>query len=511
MLKNVASNWVQLFVTLVVTFILTPFVIDVLGADGYGVWLLIVSLTSYLLLLRGGIPIASLRSFTEQVARNDPAKLNEAVASSLLLYLSIGAVAVLIGGLLFIAFELGFDVPLVWSTQARFAFWLVIGNVALGFIVNLPYNVMEAHEDFPIRNGILITSVLTRLGLTIALLSVKASVLLLALVFFTCLVLELSLGLLVVKRRYPAVRIRLAGVDRTTVRKLLRLSVGVLILLMSIRLAYHTDAVVIGAFLTLDDVSIYSVANSLGMHLVAFIAAISEPILPRATKLKGAGKLDELKVVFLRWSKLAFSFALMAGLYLAFLGPEFLGWWINPTFQVSGGPVLQILIVSFIFLLPAWGVGIRLLMGVGNPTRAALLFLTAAVANLILSIILVGPMDMGIVGVALGTAIPNVLLAIVVLPLACAEAGTRFVQYLKYVAIRPLIGSLPVIGFLYVLKVHVGVSGIVGLAASGFAMVALFAVVWLTFVYRNDPYLDLKTKFFRILRRLRARRRGEKN
>jgi len=331
-------------------------------------------------------------------------------------------------------------------------------------------------------------------------------VLLLALVFFLCLVLELVLGLLVIKRRYPGVHIGLAAADRTTVRKLLRLSVGVLILLMSIRISYHTDAVVIGAFLTMDDVSIYSVANSLGMHLVAFIAAASEPILPRAAALRGEGQRDELKAVFLRWSKLAFSFALMAGLYLVFLGPEFLGWWINPTFQASGGPVLQILIVSFIVLLPAWGVGIRLLMGVGNPTRAAFLFLTAAIANLILSIILVGPLDMGIVGVALGTAIPNVLLALVVLPLACVEAGATLRQYLTYVTVRPVIGALPVMGFLYFLKVQIGVRGIVGLAASGFAMVALFAIVWLAFVYRNDPHLDLTAKLFKIVRRLRKRR-----
>ena len=51
MLRNVGSNWVLTLVTIGATYVLTPFVIHVLGPEGYGTWTLITSMTGYIGLL----------------------------------------------------------------------------------------------------------------------------------------------------------------------------------------------------------------------------------------------------------------------------------------------------------------------------------------------------------------------------------------------------------------------------------------------------------------------------
>jgi len=43
MLRNVGSNWVVALVTVAVTYVLTPFVVHYLGADGYGTWVVITT------------------------------------------------------------------------------------------------------------------------------------------------------------------------------------------------------------------------------------------------------------------------------------------------------------------------------------------------------------------------------------------------------------------------------------------------------------------------------------
>src|SRR5204863_952411 len=107
---------------------------------------------------------------------------------------------------------------------------------------------------------------------------------------------------------------------------------------------------------------------------------------------------------------------------------------------------------------------------------------------------------LGLAGVALGTAIPNVLFALIVLAAACRELGIRVSVYLRYVVVKAALGSVPIGALLLWFKQGIGVEAAPGLAAAGAAMLALFAVIWVVFVYRDDPFVDLSP----LLVRLRA-------
>jgi hypothetical protein len=116
--------------------------------------------------------------------------------------------------------------------------------------------------------------------------------------------------------------------------------------------------------------------------------------------------------------------------------------------------------------------------------------------NVALSIALVGPL--GILGVALGTALPNVVFAGFVLWLCCRELGVGLGRWLGYVAGRATLGALPVLGLGLALKLGLEVRGFLPLFLSGLAMVALFAAVWVLFVYRDDPFVDLRGVLVRL-------------
>ena len=80
--------------TVVVTYVLMPFTLRVLGQDGYGTWLLISSVTGYLNLLMLGVPMASVRQFSMSLASGDERDLNVAVATCALDPATIAVVAV---------------------------------------------------------------------------------------------------------------------------------------------------------------------------------------------------------------------------------------------------------------------------------------------------------------------------------------------------------------------------------------------------------------------------------
>jgi len=498
-LRNVGSNWIVSVVTVVAVYFLTPYSIHKLGDDAYGTWNLIISITGYLGLLVLGVPMASVRYFAQHVARGDVSKLNEAIGSCTMLYLLLGGIALVIGVGLYAFFTLTYHIPAGLHADAQSAFFLMVLFVSVGFIALLPNGILAAHDDFVPRNMVRLWGVLLRLGLTIGLLALRASLTVLAVVQLACMAFDFGLCWLLVRRRYPATRFRLADFDWATTRGIFAFSVYVLILNAGARLSFETDSMVIGGFMDVGSIPFFTVANSFIIYLMEFLVAIAAVVMPTATRLQTQGKTAELRAIFLKWSKIALSLTLAPGLFLIVLGPRFIAWWIDPTFESPAGQVLQILMVSYIIFLPMRGVALPILMGLGKAGVPTIGFLVAGGLNLALSVLLVRPL--GLAGVALGTAIPNVLYAVMIYVQACRELDVSVVEFVRYVVPRALLGSLPILALLLWFKLGLDVRSLVELVGAGIAMVVLFCVTWVLYVCRNDPHIDLRSW---LLPRLRA-------
>jgi len=495
MLRNVGSNWMVTLFTIAATYVVTPFTIHALGQDGYGTWTLITAMTGYMSLLALGVPMASVRYLAQHVAEHDTRKMNEAIGSSVGLYLMTGGAALVVGAGLTVALTF-YDIPVTLHNEAIVACAMMVVQVAFGFIGLLPEGIMFAHHDFVVRNMVRIAGVLLRLGLTLGLLMLHASIIMLAAVQLACLAFDFTVSIVLIKRRYPDVRLTLADFDWGMVRKIFSFSMYVLLLGAGARLSFETDALVIGAFIGVGAIPFYAVANSLVVYLMEFTIAIAAVVAPMATKLNTEGRRAELTEVFLKWSKVSLSLSLMAGLFLCVLGPRFIAWWIAPEYEHPSGVVLEILMISSLAFLPVRGVALPVLMGLGKPRLPTLAFIAAGVMNLVLSVLFARPM--GLAGVALGTAIPNLFFAGFVLVVACRELNVSVATYVRYVVPRAALGAIPPLALLLWFKVGAGVQNLPGLMVAGVAMVALFGVTWIFFVYRGDPYVDVTPALARL-------------
>lgn len=487
--KNVGSNWVVTLVTVAALYVLTPFTIHRLGDDAYGTWMLITAMTGYLSLLVLGVPMAAVRSFAQHIAVGDEKKLSEAIGGCMALYLLLGGIALVVGTGLYVFFSF-YNIPSPLSVDAHAAFILMVVFVSIGFVGLLPEGVLASHDDFVPRNIVRLSALLLRVILTVVLLTITPSLAALAFVQVACLVFDFALCWVFIRRRYPNIRIRLRDFNWALARQIFSFSLFVLVLQAGARLSFETDSLVIGAFKDVGSIPYFTVANSFLIYLMDFITAIAAVVMPIATRLKTQGKTGDLREVFLKWSKIALSLSLLVGLFLIVLGPPFIGWWIDPAFEAPAGQVLQILMISYLVFLPMRGVALPILMGLGKPGIPTIGFLVAGVLNLALSILLIRPF--GLAGVAVGTAIPNVLFAGMVLFQTCRELQTPMMDYVRYVVPRAVVGALPVLGLLLFFKVTLDVRGITQLVGAGIAMVLLFAATWVYFVYRNDPYVNLR-------------------
>ena len=496
MLRNVGSNWVLVAAMIAATYVLTPFTIKTLGEEGYGVWTIIASMTGYISLLALGVPMACVRYLAQHVTERDTRTLNAMIGSCAVLYVFMGAIALVVGAVLLQLFGL-YDISGTYASEAPAAFVLMVVYVSAGFIGLLPEGILFAHHAFVPRNLVRVSGVLLRLILTIVALRMGASLVLLALVQLVCLVFEMCGSWVIIRRRYPEVRVRLRDFDFVMVRRIFSFSVYVVLLTAGARLSFETAALVIGATLGVAAIPYYVVANSLIVYLMEFILSIAAVVSPMATTLATDGRRAELREMFLKWSKVALSLTLMAGVFLLVLGPRFLGWWIDPSYEGDAGRVLQILMISALIFLPVRGVAFPILMGMGKPKLPAIASFGAGVVNLGLSLVLAGPF--GLPGIALAAAIPNVLLALFVLAMACRELELSPVRYLQYVVPRAVLGALPILALLMWFKTQLQVSNISSFAVAGVAMMVLFGLTWVFYVYRDDPYVDVRTHVGRLM------------
>lgn len=493
MFKNIGSTWIVNLLQIAVVLVLAPYVLHRLGPDQNGVWVTIVSYTGILSLLILGVPMASVRFLAGEVARQDTAGTNRVLATCVVICSVLGGLALATGAVLWLAFRAYLAGPQAASLPpdvvdgASLAFALVSLQVAFAFVMRLPYGVFDAHHDFVARNAIQAGELVLRLATTLVFLHVDASLPALALVQVASMVFEFVATLIVLRRRHPTVRFGWRGADPTLLRPILGFSVFAMLLNVGTLLAFRVDAIVISRFLEPKHATWFDVGNKFFDPMTSLLVAVGAVVMPKATQLSTLGRADELRGVFLKWSKISLSIVLLLGVYLIVAGPDFLGWWVGPEFVEPSGRVLQLLMASFLVYLPVRGVALPILLGLGKPKAATIGLLVMGVANLILSLALVR--EHGILGVALGTAIPNVFFAGFVLVQACRELSVGVGEYLRYVVGRALVGVVVPSSVLVAYKSALGLDSFVHLVVAGLLTVASFAATWWFFVFRGDPHV----------------------
>ncbi len=510
MFKNIGSNWVLNILTAVVTFYVTPFQTLGLGGTVNGVWQTIVAATGYLALLLTGVPMASVRELSERLTTWEQAKrsgdeaqaaqrlnaVNATITNCLGLYLRLGAAAVIVGGAIFAWWEWQYvasgKVPAGVVQGARIAFAISVAQLAGGFVSQVPIAILAAHREFVLRNLVAVGSLVLRVILVYSVFKLAPSLVTLASIQVALLVCDFTASSWIIRKKFPELHLRLHGFDRQGVRQMLSFSVFVLLLNVGNKIAFQTDELVIGKFLTMNDVTTFQYGKQLVLQFSDFIFSIGIVLNPTATRLKTQGNLPELAQVFLKWSKIGLSLTLLGGIYLLILGQDFLRAWLyDPKFAfdaAGAGQIQTVFMLSHFAFLPARGIVMPILMGLGHAARPTIAFLTCAVANLILSLVLVKPL--GLLGVALGTAIPDVLFAAFLFREIFRTIDLRPSTWAAYVLPKVLLGCVPVAGALWLMRGFATGARLPVLVALGVIHVLIFGVVWVFFVFRGDSHFD---------------------
>lgn len=438
--RNALANWIAFLFAALVGFFLSPFMVEHLGATGYGVWSLISGLLGYLALLDLGIRQAVNRYTARHHAAGEHAENSRIVSAALRLFTFLGLVAAALAVLLAFAAPLLFNIPPELVEDARTI--VVVGGVTIALtLVNGVYGgVISGLERFDIQCALEVVVTSIRTAAIVAALLQGYGLVALALIHLGSSMLTFALQWGWVHRIYGELHVRLFDSLGPQIRTILSFSAALTVLYGLGRIIFFSDALVIGAFLPIEQVTFYAIAGSLCMYAREMSRALSYLMTPRVSALMSVGStvVGDLVVSVARIATLA-----SGPIAVTFLlrGESFISLWMGPAYGPLSGEVLAVLAFA-VWLDASRSIVFASLTGMALHRKVIPGAVFEAIFYLGLSVTLV--QTLGIVGVAVATLVPCIVINLGYLPSVLSQAsGVPVRRFLLRVFVLPGLACMP--------------------------------------------------------------------
>jgi O-antigen/teichoic acid export membrane protein len=226
---------------------------------------------------------------------------------------------------------------------------------------------------------------------------------------------------------------------------------------------------------------------SIGARIVDYasevVMGLAQIFIPMASQSDASGDTERLRKILIGGNRACAFIILPIAAILIILGKSIIEVWVGARYIADSYPVLVILTIPFTLMLAQATSG-RILFGIGKHKKLAMVTLAEGLANVILSILLVRPY--GIVGDALGTAIPLTCTFVIFMPVhVCRRLGVPVMTFLRHAYSLPLLLSVPTVVTLLLLRRWFVAHHLIQLAAQLLIVGAIYGLCFLWVLRRN--------------------------
>ncbi|MGA7442673.1 MAG: oligosaccharide flippase family protein, partial [Candidatus Sulfotelmatobacter sp.] len=447
--KNVGSSWFALGLNILVGIFLSPYILHHLGDTAFGLWVLIFSVTGYYGLFDLGIRSSIIRYVAKYSATNENDELSRLINTALFTYSGIGTLALLITFTLSFYAEAIFRIPANSTHQARYLFLLVGSAVALGFPLGIFGGILEGLQRFYVLNFTSMSSTLTRAVLIVVALHHGRGLLTVALITVSLPLLTGLVNATIVLRILP-LRFGLRYLHRDSLRRIASYSGTTFIIIVASRLRFKTDAMVIGTFVSSAAITYFTIGSRLVDYAGEVVSSLAQLFVPMSSKHDATGDLTGLRKIFVAGNRACALIIFPLAAILIILGKSVIEAWVGRRYIATSYPVLLALVIPSTLMLAQSASG-RVLFGMAKHKSLAIVTLMEGAANLLLSIFLVR--RYGILGDAVGTAIPLLCTTLLFLPRhLCHVLKLGLGVYLRQAFLLPLMLCVPLVAVLLLMR-----------------------------------------------------------
>lgn len=407
LVRNVLSSWTVLATAILTTLLMTPAIVRTLDREAYGIWSFLNAFVAYSSLFYLGLGSALLRFGAEYHASGQREAFNRLASVVMTIYSGIGLFSFAVG-----LVAAGF-LPELFSASDRGSISAAL--VILAARVALMFNgagfagiiVSQGRMDLYCLVGI--CGHLSRLMTLPFALGAADPLFALALVVALTGTAEVIVMGVMAFRLDPALKIRPVKPSIDELRHLYGFGINAFFIQLADRLISYTDTLVIGLLLGASQVALYVLPLQLAEYGRMTIRGLTSVMLPHLSALLATGQRSRFRRAYLRMVRTSGLFGAFVAVNLVALGPMFLRLWVGPSLADFALPVLMFLGIAVFAQAIAVDAQTPFFLAQGKGRGAAIVLLVEALVNLVLSLTLARPI--GIVGVALATAVPAVLVS----------------------------------------------------------------------------------------------------
>jgi O-antigen/teichoic acid export membrane protein len=376
-----------------------------------------------------------------------------------------------------------FHVPVSFLRDARILFLMVGYSLALGFPLGISGGILEGLQEFHLMNWTNILSTLVRAALIIYVLRHGFGLLCVAFITVSLPLLASAIRT-VIAQRMLAIPYGWTYVDRDSLRQVASYGSVTFMIIVAARLRFKTDAIIIGSLLSAAAITHFTIGARLVDYAGDVVSSLAQIFTPMSSHFHATGDYAQLRKIFVSGNRACALIMFPMTVALVVMGKSVIEAWVGPRY-VSSYIVLMILLIPSTFY-QAQSTSNRILFGMSLHKSLAYVVLMEGIANVILSVVLVRPL--GIVGDAIGTAIPLLCTSLFFLPRhMCRQLGIPVRKFLVEAYFYPTVLCIPMILVLLLMQRSFYAHRYPQLVVNLLAGIAVYGVGLLWFVLTREP------------------------
>ncbi len=441
---NIISGGAGYLVPMVVNLLTTPFLLSKLGEEAYGIQVIANVIVGYLVVADMGLDIPITEKISSFYAKQDENDQSKFLATTIKIYFLIGlsGALILIGLTDFIIEWL--IIPDTYIADARYVFYLsafgFLGSI-LGMWGKAVFNGLHRYD---IANGVNILCNVLAVGLGLVLIFLDYG--LVGFMFARMLGFFLSALIYLMLTSKYIVNFRLKPFIDTEVWHQLKGQIGFGFLLRVSGMFFsRMDQTLIGAWIGISFVTIYSFPILIATTLSGLVASITHFIFPMVSSMNASEGRASIGVFFIKASKYIALLSTLVFIPFIVLGDKVISLWINEEIARGSHHALMLLSCSF-YLTTCLNVAMNsFLVGIGQLKNVAYFNFVRGICLLTGFLLLIKPL--GIEGAAAAYVIANLVDVIYVIWMAKKNLRVSFDKllvsaYLASFLLGAMLGSI---------------------------------------------------------------------
>jgi len=395
--KSSTFRFVESSIEILISIILTPFLIHHLGDSHYGLWILILSTLGWFKFAEFGFPDAIQRSIILAIESSDTQKVNILYSVSIVLFGVLGLIAAsLVLTLALFPEVLGIQqkdlhtASIILSVLALKIFWDFIMNCFHGFF--MAYLRMDIDANLSSLNSIIRSLLIFYLILDLNIYGAVLATMIADIMTY-------SLKVHYAKKLDPNFHFKMKLVKLSEIKELFSFSKHIIISSITLNINGRIDPIIITHLFGLKFVALYSVTSRLVTHVEGLVTAVVGVFLPLFTKL--VARKVEINTAFNQIIYLNFFIVILFYTPLAILAENFITLWIGANYSTAAELAF---ILGFAFMCRTISRPIKdVLLAQAQHKLISLINLAGITLNITLSIFL--GLLWGLKGIAIATVV----------------------------------------------------------------------------------------------------------